>query len=136
MTSTLDTYLPDSLPSMLEIHFKIKINTDLVRIFQNKSLCCINLMRLISHVKTAFSMKISKGHAHKVIFCNSKSVLSYLCTNPINFSICLKAQFETHEELGHWTMVSLQQRFLSYDKKKIPLPSGSTGAFPFVCNQY
>lgn len=93
-------------------------------------------MRLISHVKTAFSMKIFKRHAYEVIFCNSNSALSYLCTNPINFSICLKAEFETHKELGHWTMVSLKQRFLSYNKKKIPLPSGTRGAFPFVCKQY
>lgn len=77
-------------------------------------------MRLISHVKTAFAMKMFKRHAHKVTFCNSKSALSYLCTNPINFSICLKAEFETHKELGHWTMVSLKQRFLSYNKKKNP----------------
>lgn len=81
-------------------------------------------------------MKIFKRHAQKVIFCNSKSVLSYLCTNPINFSICLKAEFETHEELGHWTMVSLKQRFLSYNTKKIPLPRGTIWAFPFVSKQY
>lgn len=93
-------------------------------------------MRPISHVKTAFPMKIFKRRAHKVFFCNSNSVLSYLCTNPINFSKCLKAEFETHKELGHWTMVSLKQRFLSYNKKEIRLPSGTTGAFPFVCKQY
>lgn len=73
---------------------------------------------------------------HIVTFCNSKSALSYLCRNPINFSICLKAEFETHKELGHWTMVSLKQRFLSYNKKTSALPLGTTGAFLFVCKQY
>lgn len=33
-------------------------------------------------------------------------------------------------------MVSLKQRFLSYNKKTSALPLGTTGAFPFVCKQY
>lgn len=70
-------------------------------------------MRLISHEKIAFSMKIFKIRAsYRVIFSNSKSALRYLCTNPINFCTCLKAEFETCKELGHWTMISLKQRFL------------------------